>query len=101
MAWQSRFDDDMTRLYNFWAQPAAHAAFCREADAVLRDAAVVEPSDFGQFAAAALPRLERPFLTFFAAVDRYRADLAAWRAVHAPQVALAALPPSMPGQPPR
>lgn len=60
-AWQARFDDDMTRLYNFWAQPRAHDGFCAVAQGVLRDAAVVEPADFGAFAAAALPRLEQPF----------------------------------------
>ncbi|HEU0043045.1 hypothetical protein [Sphingomonas sp.] len=90
--WQARYDDAMTRLYNFWAQPAAQAAFCREADTVLRDAATVEPSDFAGFAATALPRLEAPFLALFTEVESYRAALAQWQAQRAPAVQVAALP---------
>lgn len=81
--WQARYDDDMTRLYNFFAQPPAHDGFCASAEAVLRESANVEPSDFATFATAALPRLEAPFLTFFAAFDDYRTALAAWKARHA------------------
>ncbi|WP_375391438.1 hypothetical protein [uncultured Sphingomonas sp.] len=99
VAWRARLDEDTARLRAFWGEPAVHDAFCAAADTVLRDAAVTEPSAFGPFAAAALPRLEQPFLAFFAAVDRYRADLAAWRAAHAPQVAFAAVP--TPGTPAR
>lgn len=90
--WQARYDDDMTRLYNFWARPAAHDRFCAVADAVLRDAAVVEPSDFAAFAQAALPRLEQPFLAFFDTAAAYRTALAAWRGARAPQVAVALAP---------
>ena len=99
VAWRARLDEDTARLRAFWGDPAAHDAFCAAADTVLRDAAVTEPAAFGPFAAAALPRLEQPFLAFLAAVDRYRADLGAWRAAHAPQVAFAAVP--TPGTPAR
>lgn len=81
-AWQAAQDDAMTRLYNFFAQPPAHDAFCAEAQAVLRESATVAPANFAPFAAAALPRLEAPFLAFFEAYDGYRRDLAGWQARH-------------------
>ena len=90
-AWQARYDDHMTRLYNFWAQPAAHDGFCQAADAVLRDAATLAPTQVEAFAGTALPRLEQPFVQFFAAVETYRTALAQWQGRHAP-----ALPSSMP-----
>ena len=68
----------MTKLYNFWAQPPAQEGFCREATAVLRAAQAVAPADFPAFAAAALPRLEAPFLAAFAAIETYRDRMARW-----------------------
>ncbi|MEO5865823.1 MAG: hypothetical protein ABIS14_11110 [Sphingomonas sp.] len=59
--WQAHDDGDMTRLYNFFAAPAAQGEFCATAKAVLHDATTVEPSTFGAFAAEALPALERSF----------------------------------------
>ena len=91
--WRSRYDDAMTRLYNFWAQPAAQTAFCREADTVLRDASTVEPEQFEAFATTALPRLEAPFLAFFAEVEAYRTAMARWDARGAPVTEIAALLP--------
>jgi hypothetical protein len=87
--WQAQHDDAMTRLYNFWAQPPAHAGFCTSAQAVLRELATVEPDGFTPYAAAALARLEAPFVVAYAAADRYHADVAAWRARHAPAVIVA------------
>jgi hypothetical protein len=93
-AWQARYDDDMTRLYNFFAQPPAHDGFCQTAEAVLRESAAVAPADFPAFATAAMPRLEAPFLAFFAAYDAYRTSLAAWKTRHATVVfAAASVPP--------
>lgn len=59
--WESRHDRDMTRLYNFFAQPGGHDGLCAEAQALLAEAGTVEPSEFAQFAAYALPRLRDPF----------------------------------------
>ena len=92
-AWQARYDDDMTRLYNFFAQPPAHDGFCAAAEAVLSESAAVDPGNFPTFAAAALPRLEAPFLAFFAAYDEYRTSLAAWKARRTAVVIAAASPP--------
>lgn len=58
-AWQARDDDDMTRLYNHFATPEAHDAFCAAARELLRDSETVEPGEFYAFAGYALPRLEQ------------------------------------------
>lgn len=61
-AWQQHDDDAMTRLYNHFAAPGAHDAFCVAARAVLRDSAQVAPEAFFAFASAALTQLEQPFM---------------------------------------
>ena len=38
------------------------------------------PDAFADWAAAALPRLDQPFVDFYEAYDRYRTDLVAWQA---------------------
>lgn len=58
-AWQARDDDDMTRLYNHFAAPEAHEAFCATARELLRDSETVAPGEFYAFARYALPRLEQ------------------------------------------
>jgi len=93
-AWHARNDDAMTRLYNFFAEPEAADDFCAAALAVLREAQAVEPSNFATFAAAALPRLEAPFLRFYAAWDRYKAALAEWEARHRAPAAIVQTPPT-------
>lgn len=90
--WEARYDDDMTRLYNFFAQPAAHRGFCAAAATLLHEAQAVSPEAFPGFAGAALPRLEAPFVAFFAAYDDYRGALATWRQRHAPLVIATAAP---------
>lgn len=77
---QARNDDAMTKLYNFFAQPTGHEDFCTSAKAVLAEVATVAPAAFGDYAAAALPRLEAPFVLFFANWDAYRDSLSAWQA---------------------
>ena len=59
--WESRHDRDMTRLYNFFAQPTGHDGLCVEAQVLLGEAQGVDPIDFADFAAYALPRLRTPF----------------------------------------
>ncbi|MDB5675816.1 MAG: hypothetical protein JWM65_2798 [Sphingomonas bacterium] len=60
-AWQARDDDDMTRLYNHFATPEAHDAFCATARELLRDSETVAPGEFYAFARYALPQLEQAF----------------------------------------
>ena len=59
--WQDRYDDQMTRLYNFFAQDFAHAGFCAAARDALAAAASVPPAALPAFAAQRLPLLEAPF----------------------------------------
>ncbi len=93
--WQDAHDRYMTQLYNFFAQPAAKAAFCAAADQVAPQAAAVPTGGFQTFAQTALPQLEAPFLASYRAVDEYHIALAAWTAgqTGAPRTELAAATP--------
>ncbi|WP_058756003.1 hypothetical protein [Sphingomonas endophytica] len=73
--WEDAFDDQMTRLYNFFAQDFAHAGFCAAAQDALGAVALVPPEELGAFAAQRLPLLEQPFTDFFAAYDRWRSGM--------------------------
>jgi len=73
-------DQHMSRLYNFFAQPPAQAAFCRAAAQEAARAATVPPAGFPAYAKGALDRLEAPILAFYRAYDAYRRDLASWKA---------------------
>ena len=75
--WQDRYDDAMTRLYNFFSQVPAHEAFCNAAAATLTDVQGVAPADLPAFAAGRLAVLEKPFTDFYAAYDAWRAQQAA------------------------
>jgi hypothetical protein len=87
--WQDRFDDQMTRLYNFFAQDLARDSFCSGAAETLGAIATVPAATLPTFAAERLATLERPFTDFFAAYDRWRAG----QLVPA-TVAAATVPPS-------
>lgn len=91
--WEPIHDRDMTRLYNFFAQPPAQPRFCVAARAVLAEAPSVRAEDFAAFAAAALPRLEAPFTDFYRDYDAYRTAYVAWRSgAAAPAMAMASIP---------
>ncbi|WP_206366388.1 hypothetical protein [Sphingomonas gei] len=77
--WEDIHDRQMTRLYNFFAQPTAHDGFCLAAREVLARADTVEPIQFADFAAEALPRLEAPFTDFYRNYETYRVAYAAWQ----------------------
>lgn len=70
--WQDRYDDSMTRLYNYWAQDFARAGFCAEAEATLAAAATETDATFDAFAATRLAAMDKPFTDFFAAYDAWR-----------------------------
>lgn len=98
---QAAYDEAMTRLYNYFAQPGAKPAFCATAATVTNDIAAA--GSLGAAAGPALAALDRPFSDFYRAYDSYRVALAAWQADrlnHAmqplderPRVALAASAP--------
>ena len=56
-------DSHMTRLYNYFAQPAGQAGFCAAATDVTAEARTITPERFATFAPEALDRLIRPFET--------------------------------------
>ncbi|MBC9034710.1 hypothetical protein IAG41_20160 [Sphingomonas sp. JC676] len=95
--WEPMHDRDMTRLYNFFAQPPAQQRFCAVARAVLAEAQTVRPGDFAAFASAALPRLEAPFTDFYRDYDAYRTAYAEWRSGAASSVMAMASVPDSPG----
>jgi hypothetical protein len=78
--WQSAHDAYMTRLYNFFAAPAAKPAFCAAAAPLATQAATTPPAQFAAFTATALPQLEAPFIEVFRQIDGYHSALAAWDA---------------------
>lgn len=90
--WQAAHDAYMTRLYNFFSQPAAKAGFCAAADAIAPQAAGVPAGGFERFAATALPQLEAPFLDSYRQVDAYRVALAQWNAGQTTRLASATAP---------
>jgi hypothetical protein len=74
---QAAYDEAMTQLYNYFAQPSAKAAFCAAAASVttmLAGAATIDAA-----APAALAALDRPFTDFYRAYDGYRVQLAQWQ----------------------
>lgn len=79
-AGQAASDSYMTRLYNFFAMPAAKPGFCAAAAEIAPEAAGATAADFPAFAEQALPKLEAPFLAVYRAVDDYRVALAEWHA---------------------
>ncbi len=70
--WRDRYDDAMTRLYNFFSQSPARDEFCAAAGAVLAEAQAVPAADLTGFAQTRLVRLDRPFTDFYRAVDVWR-----------------------------
>lgn len=70
--WEDAFDDQMTRLYNFFAQDFAHRGFCGAARDALGSITSVPVSGLAAFAAQRLPLLEAPFTDFFTAYDRWQ-----------------------------
>lgn len=77
--WSKTHDQTMTRVYNFFAQPPAQAAFCEAARGVLLEAQTIAPGKLADFAAGALPRLEAPFTDFYVRYEAYRLAMTAWR----------------------
>lgn len=94
--WESAHDRQMTRVYNFFAQPTAHDGFCFAAREVLARIDSVTPAQFADFAAEALPRLEAPFTAFYREYEAWRTAHAAWRQGARPAVTMASAAPASP-----
>ena len=70
--WQAAYDNQQTRLYNFYSQPAIRIAFCTVAGEELDAVAAVADDALPAHARAALVRLDQPFVDFFTAFDKWR-----------------------------
>ena len=70
--WQRVYDDNQTRIYNFYSQPAMRMAFCVVARGEMAQVGQVADADLPTFARAALLRLDHPFVAFYAAFDTWR-----------------------------
>jgi len=77
-------DAEATQLYNYFASPPVMGELCRVALEVSTEWLHARPKSLAAFAATALPRFEAPYLAFFDAYDRYRANAAAWDARYGP-----------------
>ena len=68
----------MTQVYNYFALPPARADFCNVALQVANEFLLAQPDNPKAFAAAALPRYEAVFQTFFRQYQQYQVDSALW-----------------------
>ncbi len=71
--WRDRYDDAMTRLYNFFSITPARKGFCAAAEQVLSDISAAPADGFETRAAVHLDQLNAPFVAFFRAYDAWRA----------------------------
>ena len=70
--WRDRYDDAMTRLYNYFSLSPARPAFCATAAQVLTEAATVPDDALPGFASTQLAALDRPFTDVYRAFDAWR-----------------------------
>lgn len=83
-----------TRLYNYFAQPPVQQSFCPVAFNLAGLASVEPTATILPFAQVRLPELDQPFVDFYNAYARYKADYALWRSLQPPPVLPAYVPPS-------
>lgn len=76
--WDTAYDNNLTRLYNFYSQSPIRSAFCAAARGEIAKVGAVADADLPAFARGSLTRLDKPFIDFFTAFD-------AWRAYYEPQ----------------
>lgn len=72
--WRDRYDDDQTRLYNFWSQGHGRAALCAAAQDGLRALAGADAATLPEVAGAALARLDQAFAPPWLTVDQQVLD---------------------------
>jgi len=77
--WRDAYENQQTRLYNFYSQSPIRIAFCAAAREEIVKVGAVADADLPAFARGALVRLDKPFVDFYAGVD-------AWRDYYAPKV---------------
>lgn len=70
--WRAAYDNQQTRLYNFYTQPAIRTGFCAVALPELQAIEAVPDAELPAHARAALARIDQPFIDFYTAFDRYQ-----------------------------
>ena len=63
--WRDAYENQQTRLYNFYSQSPIRVAFCAAARVEIVKVGAVADADLPRFARAALVRLDQPFIDFF------------------------------------
>ena len=99
--WQDRYDDSMTRLYNFFSQAPARDRFCAVATSILAEGASVSPDQFTGFAGDRLALLDAPFAALLPPASPAAVMASAPLPIRPPvssrpSIALAALTPTRP-----
>tara|TARA_R100001244_G_scaffold44182_16_gene40146 strand:- start:49030 stop:49776 length:747 start_codon:yes stop_codon:yes gene_type:complete len=72
-------DRHQTQLYNYWSFSPLRRPFCDQAVQISQRAIVTKSADLDDFAAQALPELEKPFTDFYLAYEEYQRALNAWQ----------------------
>ena len=90
--WRDAYENQQTRLYNFYSQSPIRAAFCAAARVEIVQVAAIADADLPRFARAALKRLDQPFIDFYTKVD-------AWRDYYAPKVTAPRFVATIPDEP--
>jgi hypothetical protein len=90
--WRDAYENQQTRLYNFYSQSPIRVAFCAAARAEIVKVGAVADADLPRFARAALVRLDQPFVDFYTGVD-------AWRDYYAPKVSAPRFVRTIPDEP--
>lgn len=74
-SWRGAMDAHMTRLYNYFAQPAAQKRFCAAAARTATEIQSVTPGDLRRYASTEIVRLDSPFQDFYREHAAYRRGL--------------------------
>jgi hypothetical protein len=82
--WRDRYDDAMTRLYNYWSLTPARDGLCAASLQVLAEQPGVGADALPGAAPGWLARLERPITDFYAAYDAWRSGAVMASAAAAP-----------------
>jgi hypothetical protein len=92
--WRRRYDEAMTRLYNYWAIAPARVGLCAASAGVLAEMPAVAAAGLTAAAPGWLARMDRPVTDFYAAFDAWRRALPGGPAAVAAPVRTVAVPAS-------
>lgn len=90
----------LTNLYNYFAYPPTLPAFCGYALNIAHEAPAVSSKELPDFAAKAFVGFAKVYEDFYAAYDKYKADLADWNAKYNTVAPMSAGPQAVSGPAP-